>query len=278
MRARNIKPGFFKNEYLLSLEPLTRLLFCGLWCLADREGRLEDRPGRIKIEILPGDNCNIDQMLNDLQRERFILRYSAGNERFIQIIKFKKHQNPHIREPESSIPAPDEHSISTVLDTALTGTGPAESPFSDSLIPDSPSPEVGAYAPCCADEQTQPSNGSKESIPYREITEYLNAKTGKNFRWKSKETRQHIKARWEDGYKIEDFQKVIDTKVAKWGKDPKYCDYLRPITLFGTKFEAYLNESRSPPADDLLFTKQGQRNMRVAQAYIERMGPTCKIE
>ena len=51
-RARNIKPGFFDNETLGELPALTRLLFIGLWCLADREGRLQDRPKRIKKELL----------------------------------------------------------------------------------------------------------------------------------------------------------------------------------------------------------------------------------
>ncbi|MEI6309491.1 MAG: hypothetical protein WCP58_07610, partial [bacterium] len=68
MRARNLKPGFFKNEYLGKLDPLVRLLFAGLWCLADRKGRLEDRPGKIKIEALPCDDCDVEQMLEDLAR------------------------------------------------------------------------------------------------------------------------------------------------------------------------------------------------------------------
>ena len=58
-RARNIKPAFFKNETLVELPVETRLLFIGLWTLADREGRLEDRPKRIKMEIYPAkrENC-----------------------------------------------------------------------------------------------------------------------------------------------------------------------------------------------------------------------------
>ena len=51
MRARNLKPGFFQNEYLADLPPLARILFCGLWCSADRNGRLEYRPKKIKAEI-----------------------------------------------------------------------------------------------------------------------------------------------------------------------------------------------------------------------------------
>lgn len=66
-RARNIKPGFFANEDLAECEPLARLLFAGLWCLADREGRLEDRPKRIRAELLPYDMCDADSLLNQLQ-------------------------------------------------------------------------------------------------------------------------------------------------------------------------------------------------------------------
>ena len=62
MRARNIKPGFFKNEALADCDLQARLLFVGLWCMADREGRMEYRPKRIKIEVLPYDNCNIEKL------------------------------------------------------------------------------------------------------------------------------------------------------------------------------------------------------------------------
>ena len=68
-RARNIKPAFFSNEILAELPPLARLLFIGLWCLADRKGRLQDRPKRIKHELLGYDDvtsAEVDQMLQQL--------------------------------------------------------------------------------------------------------------------------------------------------------------------------------------------------------------------
>jgi hypothetical protein len=105
-RARNIKPGFFKNEDLVSLSPLTRILFIGLWTLADRDGRLEDRPVRIKIEILPCDNCDVDAMLNELSSVGFISRYVVGGVRCIQVVNFLKHQNPHQKEPSLGLPPP----------------------------------------------------------------------------------------------------------------------------------------------------------------------------
>jgi hypothetical protein len=99
MRARNLKPGFFKNECLLSLSPLHRLLFAGLWCIADRNGILEDRPAKIKIEILPVDNCDVDGMLDELSTVHgFIERYEVGGNRYLVIANFSKHQKPHPRE------------------------------------------------------------------------------------------------------------------------------------------------------------------------------------
>jgi DnaD/phage-associated family protein len=105
-RARNIKPGFFKNEELAELDPLARILFAGLWCLADREGRLEDRPKRIKAEILPYDDCDINEYLCELQDKGFILRYTVAGNKYIQVINFTAHQNPHHKEIASIIPAP----------------------------------------------------------------------------------------------------------------------------------------------------------------------------
>ncbi|HAR34252.1 MAG TPA: hypothetical protein DCR95_09255 [Desulfobacter sp.] len=113
MRARNLKPGFFKNEDLADCEPLARILFCGLWCMADREGRLGLRPRKIKAELLPYDNCSIPKLLKQLCDKGFIFIYVVNDNEYIQIIKFKDHQNPHIREVQSTIPAPDEHQTST---------------------------------------------------------------------------------------------------------------------------------------------------------------------
>lgn len=103
-RARNLKPGFFDNETLAECEPLARLLFAGLWLHADREGRLEDRPKRLKAQILPHDNCDASALLDQLERHGFLVRYQAGEGRFLQVVNFAKHQNPHPREPASSIP------------------------------------------------------------------------------------------------------------------------------------------------------------------------------
>ena len=71
---------------------------------------------------------------------------------------------------------------------------------------------------------------------------YLNEKTGKNFKLSSIKTRELIHARYGEGFTLEDFTRVIDLKSAEWQSDPIWNKFLRPETLFGTKFEAYLNQ------------------------------------
>ena len=140
MRARNLKPGFFKNEDLAELPFEARILFAGLWCLADREGRLEDRPKRIKIEVFPYDDVDIEKLLEQLGAARVILRYvDEGAEKgYISIPTFKRHQNPHKNEKPSEIPAPGD--IAKLRDDSGTSTVPL------GLNPSSLNPESREHA------------------------------------------------------------------------------------------------------------------------------------
>ena len=121
---RVVKPSFFTNERVADLPPLTRILFQGLWCVADREGRLEDRPRRIKIEVLPYDDLDVDIALDALQDAGFITRYRHGGVRYIQVNGFKKHQTPNPKEIESVIPAPCHSGLSRVPIQNETGENP----------------------------------------------------------------------------------------------------------------------------------------------------------
>lgn len=94
------------------------------------------------------------------------------------------------------------------------------------------------------------SDVEQEKIPYREIIEYLNEKTGKAFRHTTKATQRKIKARWNEGFTLEDFFRVIDTKARDWSGNAKMSEYLRPDTLFGTKFESYLQKAEIQPGAD----------------------------
>src|SRR4051812_42493540 len=121
-RARMLKPGFFTNDVLAEVPPLGRILFSGLWCLSDREGRMEDRPRKIKAELLPYDDADVDALLTELVERGFVIRYEHGGIRYLQVTNFGKHQTPHIKEAASTIPAPDMHGASTVPEPLNTLT------------------------------------------------------------------------------------------------------------------------------------------------------------
>lgn len=154
-RARNIKPGFFTNEELVELPFATRLLFIGLWTLADREGRLEDKPKRIKMHLFPADEIDVDEALDALQASGFLLRYQAEGVRYIQVLAFRKHQNPHKDEKASTIPAPCLHGASSVQASCDYGGNPADSLIPDSLIPDSLNPATDSASADSAPTQPE---------------------------------------------------------------------------------------------------------------------------
>lgn len=91
-------------------------------------------------------------------------------------------------------------------------------------------------------------NNEKKDIYTSAITEilnYLNLKTGKKYTGRSKAQREHIIARLKEGYTVDEFKTVVDNKVKAWGHDDKMRQYLRPETLFSTKFETYLNDTET---------------------------------
>ena len=137
-RSRNIKPGFFTNDVLGELSALTRLLFAGIWTICDREGRLEDRPKKIRAEILPYDQCDADEMLNALDKAGFIKRYEVDGIKVIQVLAWALHQNPHIKEAPSTLPVYVEHQTSTIQEQCLEQPLPERAGLIPSLlIPDS---------------------------------------------------------------------------------------------------------------------------------------------
>jgi hypothetical protein len=131
MRARNIKPGFFLNEKLADVDYQTRLLFIGLWCYADREGRFEWRPKKIKAAIFPYDNITVDELLCNLMSLHFVTK--QGDVGYVE--NFKVHQSPHPHEAKSKLPEKDQQKQCD--DIAVTLHGMSGECHSDSLIPDS---------------------------------------------------------------------------------------------------------------------------------------------
>lgn len=158
-RARNIKPGFFRNADLVELSYEARLLFIGLWTIADRSGRLEDRPKQIKMELFPADNIDCEVVLGQLESIGMIARYDALGVKCIQVVNFAKHQNPHRDEKASILPTPDGHIAEHEEAPKKHGKNTVQAPCKedantmsiglnpDPLIPDSLNPEEKKRSP-----------------------------------------------------------------------------------------------------------------------------------
>lgn len=217
-RSRNIKPSFFTNDELAELSVETRLLFIGLWTLADRDGLLEYRPKKIKAQLFPYDSVPLKKLLEDLRNARFISFYEVEGKQFIEIVNFSKHQNPHKNEKESGLPKPNKNNTLSInrekdgTSTEKIGTARADSllliPDSCNLIPeDIPSNEgIGA----------QTSSDPPESFPQCPHKAILAL-------WKEilpcriqprvwDETRQkHLRARWKQFPDLKDWRQFFES-------------------------------------------------------------------
>ena len=113
-RIRTIKPEIWTDEKFVELSPFARLLFIGLWNFADDEGRMEFRPKRLKLQILPADDQDISALLDEIRGENLISVYVADGKEFLSVNGFKKHQKVDKRSasrfpppPNSPEPTPD---------------------------------------------------------------------------------------------------------------------------------------------------------------------------
>jgi len=219
-RARNIKPAFFTSEQLAECEPLARLLFAGLWTVADRNGRLEDRPKRIKIEVLPYDDCDCESLLKQLAGQGLIIRYDAEGQDIIEIPGFLRHQKPHLKEIPGKLPPQprqksDQHQPRSVPAPTKASTNPSDSlnPLTSSLNPDSLSPDslsLDSPIPHPSKETYVEQKGSTAlsandvgAVVRHYQTYHPKSKPGEK-------EKGRIRARLKDGYSLEDLKAAID--------------------------------------------------------------------
>lgn len=241
-RSRNIKPGFFENEDLAELPFHTRLLFIGLWTLADRNGRLEDRPKRIMMQLFPLDSFDVDESLEQLVEAGFIVRYgqcerrikTAHQRQYIQVINFEKHQSPHKTEKDGTIPSPSDIGASTEEESldngAITVKEPdnnesttvnagedtvalppdslihrfSDSPNHDSLIEDSPNheKETPNTNVTFADAKRDQQDGQRVFDCWREVHGHPRAKF-------DDKRKRLVRARLKDGYTADELIEAI---------------------------------------------------------------------
>lgn len=103
-RIRTIKPEFFTSEDIIKLSPFARLFYIGLWCEADRIGRLNWKPLTLKFRYLPADNVEINEISEELISAKLLNVYEVDGEKYAEIPKFIKHQIINVKEAQSKLP------------------------------------------------------------------------------------------------------------------------------------------------------------------------------
>jgi hypothetical protein len=211
-RTRSIKPSFFKNEYLAECEPMARLLFVGLWTLADSQGRMEFRPLRIKAELFPYDNCDILGLLKQLADRGFVRAYESGDVKVLEIPTFGEHQRCHPDERDEGLPPPDESAETIVFH------GRNAEPGNPTMEPGNPPASCAFNPSSCFPSTSNPLDAP--STPKRRCS-----KPADPLRWSAESGWEGItdadRAEWSQAYPAADLPVEL-AKATQWLKaNPK---------------------------------------------------------
>jgi len=243
-QRRMFSKKIVETDFFMEMSPTAKLLYFYLNMSADDDGFVGN-PKTIKL--ISGAT---DDDLKILIAKQFIIPFDSG----VIVIKDWKIHN-YIRN--------DRYNETQYLEEKKQLVITENGTYSKVGIPDD-IPTVSTGKDRLGKDRLGKSNNtmsdkSDDVIPYSEIISYLNEKTGRSFRT-TEAHKRFIKARWNEDYKLDDFKRVVDNKVADWtGKTingQPAEKYLQPSTLFGTKFDNYLNQApmrqeQAQPYDDL---------------------------
>ncbi len=222
-RIRTIKPDFWTDETITECSLSARLLFIGTWNFADDNGNIEHSVKQLKMKIFPSDEIKVGPPLNELLAHGLLIEYSLNGSKYLHIKGFKKHQVIN-RPSKTSIPEFNESLMThgVLMDASLT---------------------EGKGRELEGKGKEKYMSGKTDDVPVSEIIEYLNLNAGKKYNPKSVACQKHIRARWSEGARIDQFRAAIDNQVRAWkGTEKEF--YLRPATLFNSeKFDGYVNNT-----------------------------------
>jgi uncharacterized phage protein (TIGR02220 family) len=243
---RIIKESICTSDNIENLKLEEEVFFYRLLVNCDDYGRMDARPQILRAKCFPLRTdkvkpSDISKWLNALARENLIIMYRVDGGEYLQMVTWDRHQQ--IRAKRSKFPEFDGDKDSLISDDINCNQMIAYVPVIQSNPIQSESESNTKDIVVLKPDHEPP----KEKIPFNEIIDHLNTVCGTGFKASTKETRAHIQARWKDGFRLNDFKAVIDKKVAEWLTDPEMSPFLRPQTLFGTKFESYLNQKQPPP-------------------------------
>ena len=223
-QRRMFSKKIVETDYFMEMSPTAKLLYFYLNMSADDDGFVGN-PKMIKM--LSGAT---DDDLKILIAKQFIIPFDSG----VIVIKDWKIHNYIQKDRYNKTQYTNEKSQLTVEENGMYTKCIHNVSTSDTQV------RLGKDRLGKVSKDIVPQ--SETIPPYKTIIDYLNDKAGTKYRSSSKDTQKHIKARFNNGFTLEDFKTVIDNKVFEWGNNSKMSVYLRPKTLFGTKFEDYLNQ------------------------------------
>ncbi|KSU23354.1 conserved phage C-terminal domain-containing protein [Lactococcus lactis] len=243
-QRRMFSKKIVETDFFMEMSPTAKLLYFYLNMSADDDGFVGN-PKTIKL--ISGAT---DDDLKILIAKQFIIPFDSGvivikDWKIHNYIRNDRYNETQYLEEKKQLVIAENGTYSKV---GIPGVIPTVSTGKDRLGKD----RLGKSNNTMSDK-------SDDVIPYSQIISYLNEKTGRSFRT-TEAHKRFIKARWNEDYKLDDFKKVVDNKVADWtGKTingQPAEKYLQPSTLFGTKFDNYLNQApmhqeQAQPYDDL---------------------------
>lgn len=241
-RRRMLSPEIWESETFGSLSLLGKIIWIGMISNADDEGIGRAQSNYLKSRILPYDElrvADIDKALIEIGQKMSVTLYEVDKNKYYSLNNWLEWQS--INKPtKSKFPAPPNGGVR------------GDIPSTDILPNDYGSTTVVLQEDYRLKEieekgkekkrreEKEPDGSAHESSLIKQIIDYLNLKCDTAYKSSSELNKRHINARVNEGYKLEDFKEVIDKKVGEW-KGTEYEKFLRPETLFGSKFESYLN-------------------------------------
>jgi len=245
MRIRTIKPDFWEDEGLAELDLVTRLIYVALWNESDDEGRLRGSPRYLRARLFPYDEeLDMGLHLSSLKATGRLREYSCRGQTYLFLPNFNRHQR--ISKPSKSrLPNPEEYQeVPTHSDTP-TGKVEEEGQWERERERERER-ECGASPTAPTSPKARASGHAVADAICIDAVRHLNIAAGTRYATDAGSTRKLIRALVAKRHTLAEMRQVIDAKALEW-RATDMAKYLRPSTLFGSKFEQYFAELQNLP-------------------------------
>ena len=250
MPNRIIKETIRSSETIDELTWFEEVFFYRLVVSCDDYGRFDARPKILRSSCFPLKAISDQEVVEALQRLEevgLLETYEVDGKPFLQLTAWSRHQR--LRTSKQKYPAKEKKDNSPQVAASCCKSRPeseyeSEYEYESESEYESEEKKLPAVSKTEVIEPEVVGAGKEKSQPTENadrIIDYLNQCTGSRYRH-SDSSRRHIVARLNDGFTVNDCIVVINKKCADWLGNDKMAKFLRPETLFGSKFENYLNQ------------------------------------